>query len=90
MAVRSANLIGLASEYKERRLETVLGVVDIAVNAPADIPNQPGIALQQAGERILVLPGHEAVQQVGIGRISMLPRQLVDITHHRLQRPVGH
>jgi hypothetical protein len=51
---------GLAGQDKKRRLESVLGILDVAQHAPAHLEHQLGVPMHQGRERPVVPTGEEA------------------------------
>ena len=65
---------GPAGEDQERRLERIFGVVRVAEDRAADAQDHRAVPVHQDGERGLVPPGQEAIQQLPVGQPRARPR----------------
>ena len=68
-----ANGRGVLGEGEEGGLEGVLGILIVAQDMPADVPDERPMALEQNGERRLLARRAESRKELSIGQFSAQP-----------------
>jgi hypothetical protein len=83
---------GVASKHQEGGLESVLGVLLVTQHAPAHPQHHPAVARHQRGERSLVAPGREVVQELAVGSLPGRPgaAQGLEVPQERAEPCGGH
>ncbi len=57
-------------QHQERGLESILGVVLVVEDGPADAPDKSAVAVHESRERFLLAVNGEAGQQLGIAVVA--------------------
>ena len=60
---------GLPRQHPERRLKSVLRVMDVAEHAPANAPNEWSMSPNKLGEGALVSPSRKQFQKLPIRQL---------------------
>jgi hypothetical protein len=80
---RSArNAAGFPRQGQKRRLKTILGVVEIEQNSPANAEHQSLVPPDEKFERRLVAGGRESLQQLSVVHSAAARERLAKLTEH--------
>src|SRR4029077_13078382 len=76
----------------EGRLKSVFGVLEVAEDPPAHGEDQRSVSLREHGKRVLIIPGTEGAEQLGIDSFlaALTGGQAPNMLHQPVQRSVGH